>query len=255
MKMKLCCAVAILAWGCCAEVTRAAVTFVGEYYDTGTWDESIWTVAETGNGPNSKLWEYENMQFPNVWNTQTPQDSNRLPAFFTNKFIADRYFNQIELKYSEGFMQDTTVGVKVYTDISTDNTNWTRIWELENSPSISWITEFGALEPADPNWNWVPDTWRTYAIPATKTLYVKHGVNYCYQALWQFMPRADSGVILDRTDAPPTTCEEVIAMGFPISGDVNNDCKVDFKDIAVIATNWLKCIVPGESGCNSPWGL
>lgn len=34
-----------------------------------------------------------------------------------------------------------------------------------------------------------------------------------------------------------------------LPGDINNDFKVDFKDFAEMATNWLKC-APGLCGCN-----
>jgi hypothetical protein len=32
-------------------------------------------------------------------------------------------------------------------------------------------------------------------------------------------------------------------------GDLNFDCEVDFTDFAIFAQDWLKCTMPGESGC------
>jgi len=35
----------------------------------------------------------------------------------------------------------------------------------------------------------------------------------------------------------------------PIVGDLNSDCKVDFKDIALIGENWLECNLKPEELC------
>jgi hypothetical protein len=35
----------------------------------------------------------------------------------------------------------------------------------------------------------------------------------------------------------------------PIVGDLNNDCKVDFRDFALMAANWLKCNLQPQSAC------
>jgi hypothetical protein len=42
---------------------------------------------------------------------------------------------------------------------------------------------------------------------------------------------------------PPTTCTS------PIKGDLNDDCKVDFVDFALMAGNWLKCNLDPPSAC------
>ncbi|MCD6394550.1 MAG: LamG domain-containing protein [Planctomycetes bacterium] len=49
------------------------------------------------------------------------------------------------------------------------------------------------------------------------------------------------------------TCQETIDAGFTIAGDLNDDCHVDFADVAIMAINWAKCITPGEAGCENPW--
>jgi hypothetical protein len=35
----------------------------------------------------------------------------------------------------------------------------------------------------------------------------------------------------------------------PVVGDLNNDCKVDFKDFAMMASNWLECNYALEEDC------
>ena len=39
----------------------------------------------------------------------------------------------------------------------------------------------------------------------------------------------------------------------PLQADLNDDCKVDFGDFAVIAEEWLKCVIPGDASCDAPW--
>ncbi len=38
-------------------------------------------------------------------------------------------------------------------------------------------------------------------------------------------------------------CESICRLG-PVVGDLDNDCKVDFKDFAIFASRWLKCTDP-----------
>jgi dienelactone hydrolase len=35
----------------------------------------------------------------------------------------------------------------------------------------------------------------------------------------------------------------------PIAGDLNNDCKVDFKDIAILASHWVDCNYALDEQC------
>jgi len=35
-----------------------------------------------------------------------------------------------------------------------------------------------------------------------------------------------------------------------IAGDVNNDCKVNFKDVAVLALDWLDCHIDPQAWCS-----
>ena len=48
----------------------------------------------------------------------------------------------------------------------------------------------------------------------------------------------------------PETCQEVKDSGYTLSGDVNGDCHVDFKDFTAIAANWLKCNDPLDNTCD-----
>ena len=48
---------------------------------------------------------------------------------------------------------------------------------------------------------------------------------------------------------PPVNCSEVWQNGFGQSGDLNQDCQVDFQDIADFVINWLVCNDPNEPGC------
>lgn len=38
-----------------------------------------------------------------------------------------------------------------------------------------------------------------------------------------------------------------------LAADMNNDCEVDFKDLACFCEDWLKCNLPGVTGCMENW--
>jgi len=44
-------------------------------------------------------------------------------------------------------------------------------------------------------------------------------------------------------------CNAVYKYGFEYAGDFNRDCKVDFKDLAMMTEQWLSCIDPNEDNC------
>ena len=43
----------------------------------------------------------------------------------------------------------------------------------------------------------------------------------------------------------PQTCAQVYDFGYELLSDLNGDCHVDFKDLVIIAKNWM------SSGCDS----
>jgi hypothetical protein len=50
----------------------------------------------------------------------------------------------------------------------------------------------------------------------------------------------------------PANCEEAKAMGYTLAGDLNGDCKVNFKDVAMVMADWLKNYDPADEG-PKPW--
>ncbi|HBR19002.1 MAG: hypothetical protein A2Y13_00665 [Planctomycetes bacterium GWC2_45_44] len=50
-----------------------------------------------------------------------------------------------------------------------------------------------------------------------------------------------------------TDCEQAIELGYTLATDVNKDCYVDLKDLAIIALEWLDCMDPQNLACNHPW--
>ena len=71
-------------------------------------------------------------------------------------------------------------------------------------------------------------------------------------------PGSETGVDFDLDyvkiwiDGVPTDCEGAKAMGY-LKGDINGDCKVDLQDLQEMASQWLNCVDPGVSGCDTPW--
>lgn len=54
-------------------------------------------------------------------------------------------------------------------------------------------------------------------------------------------------------DTTPVNCADALKKGYKLDGDLNNDCTVDFKDLNLLAGQWLNCVVPGAAGCTQPW--
>lgn len=47
----------------------------------------------------------------------------------------------------------------------------------------------------------------------------------------------------------PTTCQEVIEFGLTDQHDLNKDCSIYIGDLAIMASNWLKCNNPMSDDC------
>ena len=55
--------------------------------------------------------------------------------------------------------------------------------------------------------------------------------------------------VIKAPSLPPVSCSEVWQNGFGLSGDLNQDCHVDLRDIADFVANWLVCNDPDKLGC------
>lgn len=55
----------------------------------------------------------------------------------------------------------------------------------------------------------------------------------------------------------PRTCEDVLALGWGLTGDVNRDCEVNLSDFAEVARSWMLCNNPALFGsdpdCMQSW--
>ena len=123
-----------------------------------------------------------------------------------------------------------------------------------------------------PNGTIAPGVWQTFSASATYTGDKVVADISMYQVNTQIynknpgspLPPAGDGVWIDNllvaydnlkivVSGPPQNCDEAIAQGYEIEGDLTDDCKVDFDDIESLAGTWLDCMVPGEAGCLTPW--
>jgi hypothetical protein len=48
-------------------------------------------------------------------------------------------------------------------------------------------------------------------------------------------------------------CQEYIDCGYGLPADLNRDCKINFDDFAIFASNWLKCNDPRDPNCSPNW--
>ncbi len=53
--------------------------------------------------------------------------------------------------------------------------------------------------------------------------------------------------------ATSPTCAETIALGKVLATDLNQDCRVDLEDFAMIAADWVRCYDPQQPGCENPY--
>ena len=56
--------------------------------------------------------------------------------------------------------------------------------------------------------------------------------------------------MIETTVSP--ACQEKLDMGYHLPGDLNNDCYVNLADLALLASNWLRCMEPGNLDCEQP---
>ncbi len=50
-----------------------------------------------------------------------------------------------------------------------------------------------------------------------------------------------------------TTCRRVWEYGCGIVSDLNRDCHVDFLDLAILVSDWLRCNDPSDPNCEATW--
>lgn len=51
----------------------------------------------------------------------------------------------------------------------------------------------------------------------------------------------------------PMTCQQAHDRGFYLEGDINDDCRVNLVDFAIVAQEWAKCFDPENELCDHPW--
>lgn len=51
----------------------------------------------------------------------------------------------------------------------------------------------------------------------------------------------------------PTDCAEVIAQGWGLPSDLNEDCYVGWSDFGIFAIGWQQCVDPNNPECDQPW--
>jgi len=51
----------------------------------------------------------------------------------------------------------------------------------------------------------------------------------------------------------PVNCADAIGKGYSLSYDLDNDCRINLSDFALIAAKWFECIDPVNSKCSTPW--
>ncbi len=51
----------------------------------------------------------------------------------------------------------------------------------------------------------------------------------------------------------PADCAEVWSEGYGLAADFDENCYVDFQDVAALAADWLGCTDPEDPNCETPW--
>jgi hypothetical protein len=173
----------------------SAAVFLGNRYTVGIWSGTVDTETYTGNGIDSKVWEYENVAFPNVNNTVIA-DTSRNPAWFVNKYVSTTPIGGLEFRYSDGYIQEDLGAPydRASVEVSTNGTDWTEIWHMQGTSA--WTEYFNT------------NSWISYdGLPAgTQEIFVRHAISGAYAGMWQMFGSAwGSGVKLHEGDVPEPT--------------------------------------------------
>ncbi|MHB9071214.1 MAG: right-handed parallel beta-helix repeat-containing protein [Sedimentisphaerales bacterium] len=51
----------------------------------------------------------------------------------------------------------------------------------------------------------------------------------------------------------PGNCSDVVAGGYRLIGDLDSNCQIDLRDIAILAADWLQCNDPQDVSCSANW--
>ena len=51
----------------------------------------------------------------------------------------------------------------------------------------------------------------------------------------------------------PVDCNDAIKKGYGLQTDLDGDCYVKAPDVAMLAEEWLECVVQGDPNCDQPW--
>jgi len=179
---------------------------------------------------------------------ETNQRSGETQVFGPDMTAADDYSSYGYLGYLDAkeYMEyDFTMddgnegeyGITAYVDVSTYDANYMNVYVNDLSLGTFWTTYTGEWDLASTNQVTVnlfgSSDVQTFKWQMSRAYY--H--NICY---FKFERLGD----LDMPD-----CDAVYKYGFEYTSDLNGDCKVDYKDLAVISEEWLSCIDPNENNC------
>ncbi|MBN1437437.1 MAG: hypothetical protein JW936_10215 [Sedimentisphaerales bacterium] len=57
----------------------------------------------------------------------------------------------------------------------------------------------------------------------------------------------------DLVSADLTSCDAVLAQGWSLGHDINNDCTENLTEFAAVAVDWMTCVDPNDPTCDEPW--
>ena len=148
---------------------------------------------------------------------------------------------------------------------------------LRGPGGYGYIIAYGVIPTATPTWTHVAYTYDS----ATEIVWVYiNGQSVIYNGEWfGTLPAASDGLgfsianstssnnlygLLDNLfifDSVLTqnqvqglmVTNTPVSCGGALAADLNKDCYVNFGDLAVLAEEWLRCVDPANTSCETPW--
>jgi hypothetical protein len=103
------------------------------------------------------------------------------------------------------------------------------------------VLSSGTLKMASGTFDWTEETVTMPTVPGTERLRISYETAWWVNGLYD--TSATGTLWIDDISVSVIKCTA------GIQGDVNNDCKVDLTDFALMAANWLNCTRDPQSTC------
>lgn len=250
------------------QITNDGVTIYSSPIVSGT--NVVWTGQDPNSNAQLYIWDGNDIFQITDYNDYNPSFPFRVSGSYVGWIRPDaNMFDQVYLWDGNEITQITNNNSDIISDLEISDANlaWAQqnylyfyngsdiiqVWEGISGPITSFRMSCSNLAWTEPNigsyevYFW--DGNETTQIANDSAIITLLGVSG-RNIVWHV---SDVGIFLAKFTGPPVTCSEVLDMGYLMDADINSDCKVNFKDIAAVADDWLRSFDPDDVMHETPW--